>query len=116
MDVEGALAELTDLSPEIEAAVVTDGGAVLGATSPGAPAEALARAARDALAAADDVREGGRVTRLQVALPRGGLFVVRAGELAIAATTVPGPNAELVVFDLRTCLSRLAPDLAAARA
>ena len=117
MDAEAALVELTDLSPQIEAAVITDGsGAVLGSTAPAARADALARAAGEALAAADAVRDGARVTRVQVTLPRGGLFVVRDGDRRLAATTGPGPTAELVVFDLRSCLRRLARDPEGARA
>jgi predicted regulator of Ras-like GTPase activity (Roadblock/LC7/MglB family) len=118
MDVETALAELTDLSPQIEAAVVVDGdGAVLGSTPAGGRGDVLARAAREALAAADSVRDGGsRVTRVEVTVPRGGLVVVRDGERSIAATTVPGATVELVVFDLRTCLGRVAAGTGGVRA
>jgi predicted regulator of Ras-like GTPase activity (Roadblock/LC7/MglB family) len=107
MDAAQALAELTELSSQIDRAVILDGsGAVLAAT-PGGPAEgeAIARAALDLVAAAGELHAtSGDVTRAEVELGAGGLFVLREGERTIAATTGPKPTAGLVVYDLRTCL------------
>lgn len=110
MDAKAALDELTELSTQVQAAVVSaTEGAVVGSTlADAARAEALARAGADALAAAADVRPGGPdVTRVEVALPEGHLFVVREGGRTIAATTVPEPTSGLVLYDLRTVLRRL---------
>ena len=110
MDAAQALAELTELSSQVERAVVLDsGGAVVGATpEDGELANELARAARDLLAAAGSLHpSGGDVTRVEVELAEGGLFVLREGERTIAATTGPSPTAGLVAYDLRTCLQRI---------
>jgi hypothetical protein len=106
MDVDAALGELTELSSQVEAAVVLDDGGVVGTT--GAGAEALAEAAEALLAAAREVRpDGPQVARVEVELPEAGVFLVREGARRIVARTVPRPTAGLVVYDLRTCLRRL---------
>jgi hypothetical protein len=108
MDADAVLAELTDLSAQIEAAVVLDeAGAVLGSTASGPRGAALARAAGDVLTAAEAIRPGRVVSRVELQLERGGFFVVVDGNRRIAATTVPRPTAGLVVYDLRACLRRL---------
>ena len=107
MDVAHALAELTELSSHVERAVVLDaGGTVLGSTpADGGAREALARSALDLVAAARDLRSSaGEVTRVEVELAEGALFVIREGDRMIAATTGPRPTAGLVAYDLRTCL------------
>lgn len=107
MDASQALAELIELSSQVERAVVLDsGGVVLGSTeeSEGA-AQELARAALDALGAAGELHSSsGEVTGVEVELADGGLFVLREGTRTIAATTGPSPTAGLVAYDLRTCL------------
>jgi hypothetical protein len=110
MDAAQALAELTDLSSQVVRAVILEqGGEVLGATDDDAvEAEALAGAALALVAAASDLSSaGGDVGRVEVELAEGGLFVLREGGRTIAATTVPGPTAGLVAYDLRTCLHAL---------
>jgi predicted regulator of Ras-like GTPase activity (Roadblock/LC7/MglB family) len=110
MDAAQALAELTELSSQVERAVVLDGsGAVLGSTVDDAAAtDALARAALDLIAAAGEVHgSADDVTLAEVELEEGGLFVLREGERTIAAATGPSPTAGLVVYDLRTCLRAL---------
>ena len=107
MDASQALAELIELSSQVERAVVLDsGGAVLGSTEESEEAaQRLARAALDALAAAGDLHSSsGEVTGVEVELADGGLFVLREGIRTIAATTGPSPTAGLVAYDLRTCL------------
>jgi predicted regulator of Ras-like GTPase activity (Roadblock/LC7/MglB family) len=109
MDVTQALAELVELSSQVTRAVVLDGdGSVLGTTGDPAEGEELARVALDLLAAASDLRsEPAEVTRAEVELADGGLFVIRAGGRTIAATTGAAPTAGLVAYDLRTCLDRI---------
>lgn len=106
MDAAQAVRELAELSSQIRDAVVLDGeGAVLASTAAEAgAAESLARTARDVLAVASDLHAEQDVTRVEVELAEGALFVLREGGRAIAATTEPDPTAGLVVYDLRTCL------------
>ena len=47
------------------------------------------------------------MTRVEVELEEGALFVLREGGRTIAAVTGPQPTAGLVVYDLRTCLERI---------
>jgi hypothetical protein len=111
MDAAQALAELSELSSQVERAVVLDAkGALLGSTGEdAAAADALARAALDLVAAARELRAAADdVTRVEVELAEGGLFVLREGDRTIAATTGPGPTAGLVAYDLRTCLHAIA--------
>jgi hypothetical protein len=82
MDVVQALAELTELSSQVERAVVLDeAGNVLGSTLPdGSATERLAVAARDLAAAAAELHSGEReVTRVEVELSGGAVFVLREG-------------------------------------
>lgn len=104
MDATTALAELQGLSSQIESAVVLDAaGEVLGSTGEGAAR--LGDAAGELLAAAGALRSSDdEVTRVEVELAEGGLFVLREGGRTIAATTGPGAIAGIVVYDLRTCL------------
>jgi predicted regulator of Ras-like GTPase activity (Roadblock/LC7/MglB family) len=110
MDAAQALAELTELSSQIERAVVLRAdGSILGST-PGetAGAESLATAARDLLAAASELRSTPQdVSRVEVELAEGAFFVLQEGGRAIAAATGPRPTAGLVAYDLRTCLERI---------
>jgi len=107
-----ALAELTELSSQLEdAAILGESGFVLASTGTPERGEKLARVAAELLVAAADVRpDGPAVTRVEVALEGGSLFVVRERGRTAVATTVPEPTAGLVVYDLRTALRRLAED------
>lgn len=107
VDAEQALAELAELSSQIERAVVirADGSVLASTTDDPAAAEALARSALDLVAAAFELRSAPEeVTRVEVELGEGGVFVLRDGGRTIAATTGPGATPGLVVYDLRTCL------------
>jgi len=105
MDVEQALTELKELSSQVERAVVLDAsGTILGSTGED-EAEGLARAALELIATAGDLRGSAEgVTRVEVELAEGAVFVLRDGERTIAATTGPQPTSGLVAYDLRTCL------------
>ena len=102
MDATQALGELMELSSQITAAAVLDGdGATLASSDDSA---ALATSTLELVAAAADLGGEGRdVTRVEVELDEGAMFVVREGEYTIAATTGPDPTSGLVVYDLRTC-------------
>jgi predicted regulator of Ras-like GTPase activity (Roadblock/LC7/MglB family) len=107
MDVAQALADLTEISSQIEAAVLFDeSGAVEGSTlADAAAAQALARAASELLAAAATFPSGGgNVTQLEASTHGGSVFVVREGARRIAAITVPQPTVGLVFYDLKSAL------------
>jgi len=112
MDAATALADLTEISSQVEAAVVLDdAGAVVASTLDDAGRSArLARTALDLLGAADKRFEsGGRaLTQLEAALREGSVFVAREGGRSIVATTTAEPTSGLVFYDLKTCLRSLA--------
>ncbi len=112
MDAAQALADLTEISSQIEAAVLFDaGGSVEGSTlADGDKAQRLAEAASRLLERAESVRsEDVAVTQVEAALAEGCVFVVRDGERRIAATTVANPTVGLVFYDLKSCLRDSAP-------
>ena len=107
MDAAEALARLTQDSSQVERAVVLDaGGALLGSTiAEEAATERLAASARELTTAASELHTtGGEVTRVEVELDDGAVFVLREGNRTIAAVTGPRPTSGLVAYDLRTCL------------
>jgi hypothetical protein len=105
----GALADLMEISGQVEAAVVLDENGEVECSSPADSerAQRLARAAREVLAAAEPVRPGAALTRLEASTRAGTLFVVREGGRTIAAATGAAPAAALVLHDLRSCLRAL---------
>ena len=111
MDAAQALRELTELSSQIESAVVLGAdGAVLASTheDPGRTG-ALVSSALELVAAAFELNSHPQeVTRVEVELDEGAIFVLRDGGRTIAATTKPDPTSGLVVYDLRTCLHGIA--------
>jgi hypothetical protein len=107
MDAAQALADLTEISSQIQAAVLFDeSGSVQGSTLADAEAaEALAGAAAQLLARVDDLaRDAAAVTQLEAATDEGSVFVVRDGARRIAATTGAAPTVGLVFYDLKSCL------------
>ncbi len=113
MDAQQALADLTEISSQIQAAVVFDDkGKVTASTLGDSPrADELARAAGGLLAAADEVKTGeSALTQLEVATGEGSVFVVRSGKTVIAATTGSNPTAGLVFYDLKSALRTVKPD------
>lgn len=106
MDATQALRELLELSTQIEAAaVLAADGAVLAASPEDEDATVLTGAALELIAAASELGGQQDVSRVEVELDRGALFVVREGDRTIVARTGPEPTAGLVVYDLRTSLS-----------
>ncbi len=109
MDAEEAIAELTDISPQVRQVVVVGaGGDVVGTNVESeARVSALADGARRLAEGADDVRAThglGPVAQLEAATVNGSVFVVREGGRTIVATTIAEPTVGLVFYDLKTCL------------
>jgi predicted regulator of Ras-like GTPase activity (Roadblock/LC7/MglB family) len=106
MDAAQALADLTEISSQIEAAVLFDeSGAVLGSTLANtAAAEGVARAAGELLERAGAFRSEGSITQLEASTAGGSVFVVRDEARRIAATTGPTPTVGLVFYDLKSAL------------
>lgn len=104
MDAAQALADLTEISSQVEAAVLFDeDGAVAGSTLEEHAAAELARAAGDLLERAASTGTGD-VTQVEASTPAGCVFVVRDGARRIAAVTGPDPTTGLVFYDLKSCL------------
>jgi predicted regulator of Ras-like GTPase activity (Roadblock/LC7/MglB family) len=107
MDAAQALADLTEISSQIESAVLFDEqGAVLGSTlSDAGAAKALAEGAAQLLEEAAAFRSSeAAVTQLEASTHDGSVFVVRDGTRRIAATTGPTPTVGLVFYDLKSAL------------
>jgi predicted regulator of Ras-like GTPase activity (Roadblock/LC7/MglB family) len=111
VDAARALADLTEISPQIEAAAVVDGeGGVLGSVGVSDPSAAgLARSGLALLQAAGEFRsEGGRVTQLHAALRGGDVFAVAgAAGRAVVAVARQGATPGLLFYDLKRCLAAL---------
>jgi predicted regulator of Ras-like GTPase activity (Roadblock/LC7/MglB family) len=104
---EKALAELTDISSQVRAAVLFDGaGKVLASTLPAERAKGFAVAAGILWEQAEVVRgeDEAKLTQLEAATKDGSVFVVREAEQTLAAITSPEPTAGLVFYDLRSTL------------
>jgi predicted regulator of Ras-like GTPase activity (Roadblock/LC7/MglB family) len=107
MDAAQALADLTEISSQIEAAVLFGaGGEILGSTlAEDSATRALAAAAGALLqAAAAFGGTGAEVTQIEASVQDGSVFVVRDGPRRIVATTGPAPTVGLVFYDLKSCL------------
>ena len=107
MDAAQALADLTEISTQIEAAVLFDeGGQIHGSTLPDEDASAALAAAAATLLrdGAAFRREGGEVTQLEASVHDGTVFVVRDGSRRIVAVTGPAPTVGLVFYDLKSAL------------
>lgn len=115
MDAQQALADLIEISSQIEAAAIVDAsGAVTASTlagpGPGTALGDLAGALLEAAAAAGS----GELVQLEVATDDGSVFVVREGGRAILAATRPQPTVGLVFYDLKSALRSSAPAQGAA--
>jgi predicted regulator of Ras-like GTPase activity (Roadblock/LC7/MglB family) len=109
MDAQQALADLTEISSQIEAAVVFDDkGKVVGSTL--SDGDAFAKAAAELLAAAEELKTGdAALTQLEIATGNGSVFIVRDNKTTIAATTAPAPTVGLVFYDLKSALRNAKP-------
>jgi predicted regulator of Ras-like GTPase activity (Roadblock/LC7/MglB family) len=99
-----ALAELTDISTQIEAAVLFDAdGKVVASTIPEERAAQVATSAKALLEQAGQIGEG-ELTQVEASTAEGSLFVVKDGPTMIAASTSAEPTAGLVFYDLKSAL------------
>jgi predicted regulator of Ras-like GTPase activity (Roadblock/LC7/MglB family) len=114
MDAAAALADLVEISPQIEAAAVVAGdGEIAGSVGvPEARAGVLARALRELLDGAAAFRsDQGRVTQLHAELAGGEVFAVtNEAERAIVAVTRERATPGLVFYDLKRCLAAVADE------
>ena len=113
MDAAAALADLVEISPQIEAAAVVVGDGEL-AGSVGVPEEragVLARAVQELLVGAAAFRsDQGRVNQLHAELAGGDVFAVAADERAIVAVARERATPGLVFYDLKRCLAEVADE------
>jgi len=114
MNPAEAIAELKELSTQIEAVVLAgrDGRAIASSLA----TDSAARVAADAatlVAGADDVRRDlGRdaLHQVQAATPEGSVFVALDGDRMAVATTGGDPTVGLVFYDLKTLLRQTMDD------
>ena len=104
-----ALADLTEISSQIESVVAFDReGTVVASTVDDERAGRLASTALELFSAAEEHgTDGKELAQLDVALQDGSVFVVRDGDRLIAATTTAEPTAGLVFYDLKSALRGL---------
>jgi predicted regulator of Ras-like GTPase activity (Roadblock/LC7/MglB family) len=107
-DGKTALDELNEISSQIESAVLFDAeGAVVASTLPALRAKQVAASAKVLFEEAGRAATG-ELTHLEAATGDGSLFIVREGELLVAASTGVEPTAGLVFYDLKACLRKAA--------
>jgi hypothetical protein len=106
VDAAAALADLTEISNDVEsAAIVAESGELLAATPGG---ERLAEPAVELLRTAAERVGGGRTpTRIGASLRSAGVFVLHEGGRTVVARTRPNPPAALLFHDLTSCLRSL---------
>jgi len=103
-----ALADLTEISSQIESAVLFGAdGKVVAATIPDEPAAQVAASAKALLEQATQIGDG-ELTQIEASTSAGSLFVVKDGTTMIAASTTAEPTAGLVFYDLKECLRAVA--------
>jgi predicted regulator of Ras-like GTPase activity (Roadblock/LC7/MglB family) len=113
VDAAEALKDLTEISSQIESAVlVTAEGKTLASTmeDDGATGR-LAAAVRSLVEATAETGAGRTLVQLEAATSGGSLFVVCDEERIVAAVTKPEPTAGLVFFDLKSCLRAAAAEV-----
>jgi predicted regulator of Ras-like GTPase activity (Roadblock/LC7/MglB family) len=115
-----ALTELTEISTQIETAVVLDReGTVLASTLDDERAGRLAGSALELLRAAEEHKaeaDGAELVQLDVALRGGSVFLVADADRVITATTRAEPTVGLVFYDLKSCLRGLGEEEAKPKA
>jgi hypothetical protein len=112
MDAARALADLVEISPQIEAAAVlaADGELAGSVGIPDARGTVLARAVQELLDGAAAFRsEGQRVTQVRAELEGGSVFAVTGrDEQTVVAVVRERATPGLVFYDLKRCLAALA--------
>lgn len=100
MEAAQALADLVEISSQIESAVLAKSdGSILASTL--ADEERSQAVIREAL---DLVGGDGNPTQVEAILPEGCVFVVRDDERLVVAVSGRDPTSGLVFYDLKTCL------------
>src|SRR2546421_4517662 len=103
MDAAQAIADLTEISPQVrDVVVIAADGTLQGSNAGEHRAAHLAEAAQRLLQEAEALQPN--VAQVEAATIQGSVFVVRDGGRLIAATTTPEPTVGLVFYDLKTCL------------
>jgi hypothetical protein len=114
MDAARALADLVEISPQIEAAAVVAGdGEIEGTVGVSeARADGLARSARELIDGAGAFRsDGERVTQLHAELAGGHVFAVTGPDRrTIVAVTGRRAAPGLLFYDLKRCLVAIADE------
>jgi len=113
MEAARALADLVEISPQIEAAaIVTAEGGLDGSVGvPETRARVLGRSVRELLEGAAGFRSEGRVTQLYAELADGDVFAVTGADgRAIVAVTRGRSAPGLVLYDLKRCLAAVADE------
>jgi predicted regulator of Ras-like GTPase activity (Roadblock/LC7/MglB family) len=107
-DGKTALAELMEISSQIETAVLFGAdGEVVASTLTDERAKQVAASAKALFEEAG--RAGmGELTHLEAVTDDGSLFVVREGDLMAAVSTGSEPTAGLIFYDLKACLRKAA--------
>ena len=109
-DGKTALDELKEISSQIDSAVLFGAdGAVVASTLPDPRAKQVAASAKVLFEEAGRAATG-ELTHLEAATGDGSLFIVREGDLFVAASTGVGPTAGLVFYDLKSALRTLADE------
>jgi predicted regulator of Ras-like GTPase activity (Roadblock/LC7/MglB family) len=113
MDAAQALTDLTEISSQIEAALVLDAdGATLASTLDERRAPEFALVVQELVAAVKRAagNEEGELAQAEIATGEGSVFLVRDEQRTIAATTGPEPTVGLVFYDLKSCLRSFAEE------
>jgi hypothetical protein len=110
VDAAQALADLVEISSQIECAVLAQqDGTVLGSTlADGERSQTIAREGLELLKEA--AGPAGEPAQVQAALAEGSVFLVRDGARFVVAVTGRDPTAGLVFYDLKSCLRLAAED------
>ncbi len=107
MDGAQALSDLTEISSQIQAAIVLDAdGSTLATTVDEQREPEFAQSVQELLAAVTRASgdEGGTLAQAEIATGDGSVFLVRDEQRTIAATTGREPTVGLVFYDLKSCL------------
>jgi predicted regulator of Ras-like GTPase activity (Roadblock/LC7/MglB family) len=112
VDAAQALADLTEISSQIEAAALFDaaGKALASTLGDEGPTGELVRTAVQLLEAASELPAEAPLTQLEVATHEGSVFVVVDGDRRIVATTSSNPTVGLVFYDLKSALRSAEPE------
>jgi hypothetical protein len=105
---ENAAAHLCELSADARAAVLLDdAGQLVGSSEEGEPAEELAGAARELLAAIDAAAPGDSPEQVEAQVDEGAVYMVRRQGLALAVVARRSALSSLMFYDARSVLAAI---------